>query len=114
MVEFSDKPRPKTKESKNKKRDTYEGVNALYEGRKLTLNAFKSGIFPIKLTPGKGLNILTTKQMLQRLPITLAQVEAVHTSEKLLNEIRQIIYSFKGEKESTKKGYNNILISIKL
>ena len=31
--------------------------------------------------------------MLQRLPITLAQVKAGYTSENLLNEIRQIIYS---------------------
>ena len=31
--------------------------------------------------------------MLQRLPITLAQVKAGNTSENLLNEIRQIMYS---------------------
>ena len=31
--------------------------------------------------------------MLQRLPIALAQIKAVNTFEKLLNEIRQIIYS---------------------
>ena len=37
---------------------------------------------------GKGLKILTTKQMLQRLPIALAQVKAGNTSETLLNEIR--------------------------
>ena len=41
---------------------------------------------------GEGLKILTPKQMLQRLPIALAQVKAGNTSEKLLNEIRQIIY----------------------
>ena len=35
----------------------------------------------------------TPKQMLQRLPIALAQVKAGDTSENLLNEIRQIIYS---------------------
>ena len=38
---------------------------ALYEGRELTLNAFKSGIFPIKATQRKGLKILTPQQMLQ-------------------------------------------------
>ena len=32
--------------------------------------------------------------MLQRLPIVLAQVKAVNTSENLLNKTRQIIYSF--------------------
>ena len=50
MVEFKDKSKPKTKEGKNKTRDTYETVNALYEGRKVTLNDFKSEIFPIKPT----------------------------------------------------------------
>ena len=44
-------------------------------------------------TKGKGLKILTPKQMLQRLPIALAQVKAGNNSENLLNEIRQIIYS---------------------
>ena len=63
---------------------------------------------------GKGLKILTTKQMLQRLPIALAQVKAGNTSENLLNEIRQIIYSLYRAKEITKKVYNNIMNSIKL
>ena len=35
---------------------------------------FKSGIFPFKWTQGKGLKILAPKQMLQRLPVALAQV----------------------------------------
>ena len=42
---------------------------------------------------GTELKILTCKQMLQRLPIALAQVKAGNNSESLLNEIRQIIYS---------------------
>ena len=37
---------------KDKKRDTCESAHALYEGRELILNAFKSGIFPIKATKG--------------------------------------------------------------
>ena len=44
-------------------------------------------------TEGKGLKILTHKQMLQRLPVALAQVKAGNTSENLLNEIREIVYS---------------------
>ena len=44
----------------------------------------KSGIFQIKEKQGKGLKILTTKQMLQRLPIVLAQLKAGNTSENLL------------------------------
>ena len=41
--------------------------------------------------------------MIQRLPIALAQVKAGNTSENLLNEIGQIIYSLYWEKEITKK-----------
>ena len=63
---------------------------------------------------GEGLKILTPKQILQRLPIALAQVKAGNTSENLLNEIRQIIYSLYRAKEITKKVYNNIMNSIKL
>ena len=63
---------------------------------------------------GEGLKILTPKQMLQRLPIALAQVKAGNTSENLLNEIRQIIYSLYREKQITKKVYNNIINSIKV
>ena len=52
--------------------------------------------------------------MLQRLTIALAQVKAGNTSENLLNEIRQIIYSLYQAKEITKKMYKNILNSIKV
>ena len=45
-------------------------------------------MLPIKETKGIGLKILTPKQMLQRLPIALAQVKSGNASEKLLNEIR--------------------------
>ena len=44
-------------------------------------------------TTGAGLKILTPKQMIQRLPIALAQVKAGNNSESLLNEIREIVYS---------------------
>ena len=52
--------------------------------------------------------------MLQRLAIALAQVKAGNTSENLLNEIRQIIYSLHRSKEITKKVYNTIMNSIKV
>ena len=61
---------------------------------------------------GTGLKILTPTQMLQRLPIALAQVKAGNNSENLLNEIRQIVYSLYQSKEITKKVYNNIIKSI--
>ena len=41
--------------------------------------------------------------MPQRLPIALAQIKAGNTSENLLNEIRQIIYSLYRVKEITRK-----------
>ena len=63
---------------------------------------------------GGGIKILTPKQMLQRLPITLAQVNTSNASESLLNEIRQIIYSLYQAKEITKKVCNNMMNSIKL
>ena len=114
MVKFNNKSKPKTKEGKAKKQNTFDSVNTPYEGRELTLNAFRSGIFPIKATQGKGLKILTPKQVLQRLPIANAQVKADNTFENLLNEIRQIIYSLYQAKEITKKVYNIIMNSIKL
>ena len=52
--------------------------------------------------------------MFQRLPIALAQVKVGNTSENLLNEIRQIIYSLYWSKEINKKVYNKIMISIKV
>ena len=54
-------------------------------------------------TKGTGLKILTPKQMLQRLPIALAQVKAGNNSERLLNEIRQIVYSLYQSKQITKQ-----------
>ena len=63
---------------------------------------------------GTGLKILTPKQMLQRLPIALAQIKAGNNSESLLNEIRQIVYSLCQSKELTKKVYNTIIKSIKV
>ena len=63
---------------------------------------------------GSGLKTLTPKQMLQRLPIAMAQIKADNNSESLLNEIRQIVYSLYKSKEITKKVYNNIIKSIKV
>ena len=65
-----------------------------------------------KATEGTGLKILKPKQMLQRLPIALAQVKASNNSEKLLNEIRQIVYFLYQSRRISKKVYNNIIKSI--
>ena len=59
-----------------------------------------------------GLKILNPKQMLQRLPILLAQIKVGNNSEKLLNEIRLIVYSLYQLEENTKKVYNNIIKSV--
>ena len=63
-------------------------------------------------TKGTGLKILTPQQMLQKLLTALAQVKAGNNSEDLLNEIRQIVYSFYQSKQATKKVCNNIIKSI--
>ena len=68
----------------------------------------------IKKQKGRGLKILTPKQMLQRLPLVFEQVKAGNTSVNLLNEIRQIICSLYRAKEITKNGYNNKMNSIKI
>ena len=61
---------------------------------------------------GKGLKILTPDQMLSRLPITLAQLNAGNNSEKLKNEIRQSFYSLYRSKKLTKQIYKNLIDSI--
>ena len=61
----------------------------------------------------KGLKILTNKQMLNRLPILLAQIQAGNNSNKLKNEIRQILYSLYRSKVLTKPLYNNLIKSIR-
>ena len=63
---------------------------------------------------GTGLKILTPKQMLQRLPISLAKIKVGNNTQSLLNEIRQIVYSLYQSKKITKKEVNNILKSIKV
>ena len=83
----------------------------LCKSRKVVIklfNDYSSNVHEAKhiVKYGKGLKILTPKQMVQRLPVGLAQVKAGNTSENLLNEITQIVYSLYREKEVTKKVYN--------
>ena len=58
---------------------------------------------------GEGLKILTPSQMLSRLSISLAQLEAGNNSEKLKNEIRQLLYSLYRSRNMTKQVYNNLI-----
>ena len=63
---------------------------------------------------GKGLKILTPNQMLSRLPIALAQLKAGNNSEKLRNEIRQLLYSLYCSKNMTKQVSNNLINYIRI
>ena len=92
---FKSKTKSHNPESKKVRDDVLESARALLKGRKMVHKAFESGIFlkPEELKQGKGLKILTPKQMLQILPIALAQIKAGNNSESLLKKIRQIVYS---------------------
>ena len=63
---------------------------------------------------GSGLKILTNKQMLNRLPILLAQIQAGNNSTKLKNEITQILYSLYRSKVWPKTVYNNLIKVIRM
>ena len=58
---------------------------------------------------GKGLKILTPNQMLSTLPISSAQLNAGNNSEKLKNEIRQLLYSLYRSKKLTKQLYKSLI-----
>ena len=62
---------------------------------------------------GASLKILTNKQMLNRLPILIAQIQAGNNSNKLENEARQILYSLYKSKLLTKTVYNNLIKAIR-
>ena len=100
----------------NSKREEYiskakkcnKKIKTLYESREKVLKLFNhySKILSeakYKTKCGEGLQILTPKQMLQRLLIALAQVKGGNTSENLLNGIIQITYSLYWEKKLLKK-----------
>ena len=129
QIEFSE-PENKQNEFLNKLRNIYIGKKTLkqretisnlekfYNSRKEVINFFRDYTEMLNdanydarknETVGKGLKILTSKQMLQRLPKALAQVKAGNNSENLLNEIRQIVYSLYQSKQITKKVYEWIL-----
>ena len=67
----------------------------------------------IQVKKGEGLKILNNKQMFNRLPILLAQIEAGNNSIKLKNEARQILYLLYRSKLLTKTMYNNLIKSIR-
>ena len=109
-------PRNRSEEQQN----TIDNIENLFNSRQEVVKMFNDyarnmsrNIYDSK-QEGKGVQILTPKQILQRLPISLAQTKAGDNSQSLLNEIRQIVYSLYQSKEITKKVYNNIFKSIKV
>ena len=58
---------------------------------------------------GQGIKILTPSQMINRLPIALAQLEVGNNSNKLKNEIRQLLYSLYRSKNMTEQTYKSLI-----
>ena len=113
------------KKGNNKKRlkeqkNALYSIDMLYKARNEAIKFFDeypSMVSEVKnkaRNEGKGLKILTPKQLVQRLPMALAEVKAGNNCENLLNEIRHIVYSLHQSKEITKKLYNNIIMSMQL
>ena len=111
--------RNKKEKQKNRSENQLYNIEMLYKGKNKAIKFFDDYSSMMseaksKATKGTGLKILTPKQMLQRLPIALAQVKAGNNSESLLNEIKQIINSLYQSKQITKKVYNNMINSIQI
>ena len=109
----------KGNKSANQKR-TLANINVLFNARDIVIKYvedYSSMILEARKLAreqeGEGLKILTPNQMLKRLPIVLAQIKAGNNSERLLNEIRQIVYYLYLSKKITKMLYNNIINSVK-
>ena len=73
------------------------------------INIVKCIIYLNQLEQDSGLKIRTPNQMLSRLPISLAPLKAGNNSEKLKNEIRQILYSLYRFEKLTKKLYKSLI-----
>ena len=63
-------------------------------------------------TKRSRLKILTPNKMRSRLPIYLAQLSARNNSEKIKNEIRQLLYSFYRPKKLSKQLYKSLIDTI--
>ena len=103
-----------TKEMLNKMKKVIENVpeNKTFnteENKKIINIAERTLYFNQQNQAEKGLKTLTPKQMLSRLPIILAQLKAGNNSEKLKNEIRQLLYSLYRSKKLTKQLYKSLI-----
>ena len=106
--------RVKTKPRKQDAADHLKFMEEQEKGQKRFSDGSSTGSGNV-VSKAKGivLKILTNKQMLNRLPILLAQIQAGNNSNKLKNEIRQILYSLYRSKVLTKTVYNNLIKSIR-
>ena len=91
----------------------------LYKGRSNVIKFFddySSMVSEVKYkaTKGKGLKMLSPKQMLQRLPIALVQVKAGNNPESLLNESDKLFINYINQTKSLKTVYKNIIKSIQI
>ena len=82
-----------------------------YKNRvKVTVNLVKKILdFNKENQKGQGLKISTPEQMLSRLPIALAQLKAENNSQKLKNEIRQLLYLLYRSKKLSKTIYKHLI-----
>ena len=104
-----------------KQKGVIDNITRFYLSREEVINIFRDYVEMLSDTnynakqnknEREGLKILTPKQMLQRLPIALAQVKAGNNSENLLNEIRQIVYSLYQSNEISRKMCNSLIRSL--
>ena len=103
-----------------KQQSSLNSIKLLYESQENPIKLFNdySSIISkdkYKTKYAEVIKISTPKQMVQRLPIALAQVNSGNTSKNLLNEIiinSQFIYFLYQAKKITKKVYNNIVNSV--
>ena len=102
-IENKDDAREKFKNLKN---------NVKSDELKDIVKELERSIFGYEELSSSGLKILNNKQMLNRLPILLTQIQAGNNSIKLKNEIRQILCSLYRSKVLTKTVYNNLIKSI--
>ena len=61
---------------------------------------------------GHGLRIITPEQILSRLPISLTQLKVGKSSKKLMNEIRQLLYSLYRSKKLRKTIYKHLMNTV--
>ena len=99
--------KPKHSDYLKEKKDLLINVKSFYGGTEESADKRKK-----KKTRSKRIKILTPEQMLSRLPISLAQLKAGNNSQKLKNEIRQLLYSLYRSKKQSKTIYKHLMNTV--